>query len=198
MAAEGDTFGFDVAALLEAAARQTAEGTVKVQEDLDRYRAVIAQTRPEALVECGTFEGGSARWFAQLVPLVVSVDNVPRLDREPPGVRLVTGDSTDPLTVELVAGLVAGRRTMVVLDSDHSAGHVAAEIRAYGPLVSPGCYLVVEDGVARWIAGDERDGSPLDAIEQHLAGNAGWLRDEQIERASPITMHPMGWWIRAS
>ncbi len=34
---------------------------------------------------------------------------------------------------------------MVVLDSDHSQAHVEAELDAYAPLVSPGCYLIVED-----------------------------------------------------
>ena len=34
---------------------------------------------------------------------------------------------------------------MVILDSDHSYAHVTAELDAYGPLVSPGQYLIVED-----------------------------------------------------
>ena len=34
---------------------------------------------------------------------------------------------------------------MVILDSDHSQAHVSAELSAYAPLVTPGCYLIVED-----------------------------------------------------
>ena len=34
---------------------------------------------------------------------------------------------------------------MVVLDSDHSKDHVMAELDAYAPLVSQGCYLICED-----------------------------------------------------
>ena len=35
---------------------------------------------------------------------------------------------------------------MVILDSDHSADHVFEELEAWAPLVTPGCYLVAEDG----------------------------------------------------
>jgi len=34
---------------------------------------------------------------------------------------------------------------MVFLDSDHSMEHVARELKAYGPMVTPGCYMVVDD-----------------------------------------------------
>jgi cephalosporin hydroxylase len=38
-----------------------------------------------------------------------------------------------------------GASVMVVLDSDHSWEHVLAELRAYGAMVTEGCYLVVAD-----------------------------------------------------
>ena len=34
---------------------------------------------------------------------------------------------------------------MVVLDSDQSRNHVSDELKAYAPMVSRGCYLIVED-----------------------------------------------------
>ena len=187
---------FDVAASLDATTRQNAEGAIKVWEDLDRYQTVIEATKPDVIVECGTHEGGSARWFRSLGPDVVTVDVQPvDLDAS---VTAITGSSTDPLVVAQVDALTEGRRTMVVLDSDHSAAHVAAEIATYGPLVTPGCYLVVEDGIVRWMAAQPYVGSPLDAIEDVLVDSPDWERDHTIEALHPVSMHPAGWWRRAS
>lgn len=57
---------------------------------------------------------------------------------------------------------------MVILDSDQSTDHVRSELRAYAPLVSPECYLIVEDT----IIGNEivKDASgPRPAVEEFLA-----------------------------
>ena len=53
--------------------------------------------------------------------------------------------STDPDVLAEVRERTGGRRTLVVLDSDHSQAHVEAELEAYAPLVPVGCYLVAED-----------------------------------------------------
>jgi cephalosporin hydroxylase len=95
-------------------------------------------------------------------------------------------------------------RVMVVLDSDHSAAHVRKEIELYGPLVTPGCHLVVEDTIFGYGTSGLRDqhfpggldGSPLDAVAELLAGNDEWSRDIAIERANPVSSNPAGWWIR--
>lgn len=182
--------------------------TWKVVDDLARYRLAVRAGRPEVVVETGTKWGGSALWFAGLGLDVVTVD----VDREPsaPARRLsdrvtwLAGDSAHPKTVAAVARLVAGRRTMVSLDSDHHAGHVRAEIEAYAPLVSPGCHLVVEDGIAdlagqagRIIGGRIPElGGPLVAVRETVATWPGWTRDADIERITSVTHHPAGWWRR--
>ncbi len=189
----------DIEASLDACARQNAGGAVKVAEDLARYEHIIATTRPEVIVECGTWMGGSARWFltqpgvAEVVTVDVSLDSL----RLPEPIRPVVGDSADPSVAARVRALVNGRRCMVSLDSDHSAAHVAREIELYGPLVTPGCHLVVEDGIARWMSAEHHaNGSPLDAIEALLMDNPAWRRDEHTEAMFPVSMSPAGWWTK--
>lgn len=188
------------------------DGMLKLETDLDRYKAIINATKPEVIVETGTRTGQSALWFAGQpgVDMVVTVDINPLVWPEgvnydlATGVETITGDSADPSVFAKVAELVAGRRCMVVLDSDHSAAHVAAEVKMYGPLVTPGCYLVVEDGIFGYATRTLRTahglgemiGSPLDAIAELLDGNPDWSRDIAIERTSSVSHHPGGWWIR--
>jgi cephalosporin hydroxylase len=176
-------------------------GMAKLPEDLDRYAAVIAVDQPEVIVECGTWQGGSARWFAAQGVDVITIDIAPSPNTSGDRITWICGDSVLPELVGMVKGLVAGRRTMVVLDSNHSAKHVAAEIAAYGPMVSDGCHLVVEDGIIRWIPSDHPAGraagdTPMEAIEKLLVDNDNWERDTAIEEMYPVSMFPAGWWIR--
>jgi len=198
----------DIPASLETLERNehVHDDMLKLPQDLDRYTNIIDATKPEVIVETGTRTGASAAWFADLGVDVVTVD----IDPQVPGsaqddrVAYVFGDSADPDIAAKVAEFVNGRRCMVTLDSDHSGEHVAKEIELYGPLVSPGCYLVVEDGIFGYATRTLRTahglgdmvGSPLDAIEKHLDANPDWSRDVAIERLSPVSHHPSGWWVR--
>lgn len=186
---------------------------LKFEADLARYERLIDSTRPSCIVETGSHRGASARWFADRpgVDLVVSID----LADEPPlsidmsdGIVWLTGkSSTDPATIERVRGLVEGHRTMVVLDSFHGAPYVGHEIELYGPLVSPGCALVVEDGLYD-LAGPEVlaahgmaqlvTGGPLAAVREHLIPSYRWWRAPGglLDVGSPLTQNVDGWWIK--
>lgn len=181
-------------------------GMLKLAADLDRYARIIDDTKPEVIVETGTYAGASARWFAEHSVEVITVDvNAVHIPLEyQDRITQIVGNAADPAVAAQVAELVAGRRAMVTLDSDHSGPHVAEEIKLYGPLVSPGCYLVVEDGIFGYASRTLRTahglgtmvGSPLDAIAEHLDGNPDWSRDIAIEKSSPVTHHPAGFWAR--
>lgn len=186
-------------------------GMWKIDTDLQRYADIIAATKPEVIVETGTRGGGSARWFLDQPGvrevITIDVENTDDADEvvlDKGRVTFVRGDSADPAVVESVRSLVGARRCMVSLDSDHSAAHVAREIDLYGPLVTPGCYLVVEDGIfghAPQVLLDMHfpgglEGSPLDAIAEKLHSGEAFSRDIAIERAHPTSHHVAGWWVR--
>lgn len=190
----------DVAASVDAARyRQTADGTRKTSEDLDRYAQVLDRTRPDLIVETGTQTGGSALWFARrgvdVVTVDINLDQVAPEARAQQRIMWLLGSSTARAVVDAVHQIAAQyRRVMVVLDSDHRAPHVRRELLAYSDLVSPGCYLVVEDGICRWLPGWLS--SPLDAIEDLLVDDHRFIEDTTIEEMHPVTMFPRGWWWR--
>lgn len=155
---------------------------------------IIWDTRPEVFVETGTKEGGSAlvwQTFMRLVnddPEVITVDvdpNSGRGARGTPGITFVIGSSADPDTADRVRELVGDRRAMVLLDSDHTTEHVAAELELFAPLVSSGCYLVVQDS---FLGGHPVDvpeyGSegPWPAIRQFVSEHPEFTVDKTRER----------------
>ena len=191
--------GWSVEASVAAYNRQWQEipDLIKVHEDLDRYERIIEATSPEVVVELGTWKGRSALWFATHDVDVITVDVAPNQIYHHPRVSFLEGSSINPDTVTKVTKLVDGRRCMVVCDSDHSAIHVAAEMAAYADLVSPGCYMVVEDGICRFVEGTPvTDAGPLDAIEAWLP-RPGWSVDLDLMNLHPVSHHPYGWLRRA-
>jgi cephalosporin hydroxylase len=183
----------------------------KCADDLDRYNEIINDTQPDVVIETGTRYGGSALWFRDRVDMVVSVDFAPPMTPQmvaehPTNTWFVKGDSKDPKIIAQVKELVAGKRVMVSLDSDHHANHVWQEITLYGAMVSKGCFLVVEDACFdMWTGEDSRrggrripeEGGPLKAMQ--LAGldtDPRWKRDAEIEGWTEISHSPCGWWER--
>jgi cephalosporin hydroxylase len=72
------------------------------------------------------------------------------LDEHPLSKRitLIEGSSIDHEIVERVRAIASKhKKIMVCLDSNHTHNHVLAELEAYGPMVSVGCYCMVGDTV---------------------------------------------------
>jgi cephalosporin hydroxylase len=172
--------------------------------DLWIYQEIMAETRPEVVIETGTYRGGSALYLASICDLlgaghVVSIDIEPLRDDYPqhPRITYLAGrSSTDPELLEEVRGRAESRRTLVVLDSDHSQKHVDAELEAYAPLVPVGCYLVVEDSNIGQIRKDLLPG-PLQAVERFLAGTDEFEIDREREKFL-LTFNPSGFLRRVA
>jgi cephalosporin hydroxylase len=175
-------------------------------EDLHRYEVVVKKTRPDLIIQTGTAVGGSAMWFARdwvtfEGPRVVTIDIDPGpIDQRVwtnDKIEVLIGSSIEPQVIESVRRIAAGySRVMVILDSDHSAEHVRREIGIYGPLVSSGCYLVVEDGIYDFAGPGEFNPGPFAAIKSTLVGDPEWRRDADLEAAEKISLYPAGWWIK--
>jgi cephalosporin hydroxylase len=149
-------------------------------------------------VETGTANGGSALYMACICDLlgvgeIISVDILeaerPRHDR----VTYLTGSSTAPEIHARVAEFVGDRSpVLVILDSDHSRDHVLEEMRLYGPLVTAGSYLIVEDtNVNGHPVFPEHGPGPMEAVEEFVREAPEFSIDPEREKFF-FTFNPRG------
>jgi cephalosporin hydroxylase len=175
---------------------------LKCPMDLWLYQEIIAASRPDVIVETGTYRGGSAHYLATLCGhvghgQVVSIDLNPWSDMPRPQherLSYITGSSTDASVLAAVRTHV-GRSTnvLVILDSDHTLGHVLAELRLYQQFISVGGLMVVEDtnvnGHPTW---PEHGPGPWEAVDTFLKENPDFVADRGLERFL-LTMNPRGY-----
>jgi cephalosporin hydroxylase len=174
----------------------------KAPTDLWIYQELLHFTRPDLIIETGTFTGGSALFLASMCDLmgrgrIITIDVDPQDDLpQHPRIQYLQGSSVAPEVLDQVRAAAAGaERVMVILDSDHSKDHVLAELREYSPLVSEGCYLVVEDTEARLLP-DHWPG-PDEAIKEFLTDNHAFEVDPVCEKFL-LTFQPGGYLKRRS
>jgi cephalosporin hydroxylase len=167
--------------------------------DLNVISEHILAYCPDVIVETGTYYGGSAIFFADMMrltgvpPAVCSIDLAPADTPAHPGVVYFAGrSSADPALASEVAEVVGGRRTFVVLDSDHSADHVYRELLLYSGLVRPGGNLLVQDGNMRTTIGLPLEATPLGGIARFL-GEYPHFQIDAAKTSFRTTSHPSGW-----
>lgn len=172
--------------------------------DLWVYQEILHETRPDVIIETGTAHGGAALFLATVCDVlqrgrVITVDIREQRDRPAHSrIAYVTGSSVDVATVERVRRLIAPHeRVMVILDSLHSRDHVLAELNAYAPLVTRGCYLIVEDTninghpVTTDFQPDQGPG-PAEAVGAFLSGTDRFETDRSREKFL-LTFNPGGY-----
>jgi cephalosporin hydroxylase len=179
---------------------QTWLGIPTLQHPFDAWvtQEIIVETRPERIIEAGALCGGSATMWAMILDNLVPDGRVIAIDLHDGlqkartvdvfnrRVDVVRGSTVDPAIVTQVGRMVDGYRTMVILDSAHDAAELSA------PLVTPGCYLIVQDGFVNGHPLEPDHGpGPYEAIQDFLATDAGFEVDRTRERML-FTFNPSG------
>lgn len=182
-------------------------GPMQEPSDIVMFQEVLYSTRPQVLIETGTAGGGMTQIFAEFMRRIHGAGNfrvitIERILEHPnvedlakiPEISMIFGDSSDPEVVRQVQALIPeGWSVACTLDSDHSAYHVAKELDAYGPLVTPGQYLVVQDTyLGLYFPVGDYVGGPLGAVEAFLIEHPEFEIDMYPQRWL-ITQNPFGW-----
>src|SRR3972149_2717393 len=131
--------------------------TLQNPNDVWIAQEIIVEVVPDFVIETGTRHGGSACLWAMILKEVTPVGTVLTIDltaARPPLTQLAIwkervefrqASSVDPDLVTELAERVQGKRVLVILDSDHRENHVYQELKAYGPMVNLGSYIIVQD-----------------------------------------------------
>lgn len=162
------------------------------------YQEILYEVRPQVVVELGNAIGGGALYLASLLDLLGDNGQVVCVDYAHGEFRAahdrivtVSGDTRSPEVLARVRELCAGRRTLVIHDADHRAERVLEDLRNYAPLVSPGSYMIVEDGIADLLPNGLPSG-PLAAVAQFLEEAPELEVDRSRERFG-VTYNPLGY-----
>jgi len=177
--------------------------TLKCPLDLWIYQEILCEVRPDLVVECGTYRGGSALFLASICDFLghgevvtIDVDSLP--DRPfHPRLHYLTGSSTSPEILRDVVTRAGTGSVLVILDSDHRRSHVLAELRLYRSIVTPGSYMIVEDTCVNGhpLLPDFGPG-PMEAIDEFLREAAEYSSDMTREKLY-LTFNPRGFLRRA-
>lgn len=173
----------------------------KMPEDLALYHEVIWDTKPDTIIELGTGDDcGSSMWFADQLrlhtvgPRVITVDTK-NIRVDDPAILKLTDDLRSPEVVNTIREHL-GQRVMVVEDSSHTYDVTLFVLRTFGPMVTSGCYMVVEDTIV-----EDEENCPPDWYNPDSVGAAiddflkergsGW--DRQDMDKFTVSMHRNGW-----
>jgi cephalosporin hydroxylase len=148
---------------------------IQFPQDMVAVQELIWQVKPDLIIETGIAHGGSLILSASMLVLIdyceaakegktldptaghrrvlgIDIDirdhNRAAIEAHPMAhkIEMIEGSSIDSeIIAQVHARAKSYGRIIICLDSNHTHGHVLAELEAYAPLVSPGSYCITFD-----------------------------------------------------
>lgn len=191
------------------------EPVLNLPQDMFALQEIIFKTRPEFIIEIGVAWGGSLLFYSTLlevlgggeiigVDIFIPDDLKERLNSHgklSERIHLINGSSVEQDTVEKIKAITGGsRKTMILLDSNHTHEHVYKELQLYAPLVEKGYYLICGDTIVEDIPEqDYRDrpwgpgNNPKTALHAFMKESDRFEVDSQIENKLLFSCNPGGY-----
>lgn len=164
------------------------------------YREILCETQPDVVVEIGNAYGGGALALAhvmdhlgkgRLIGLDLHHSSVPEMVTAHPRITFLDGDARQ-LLPRVQQMIRPGESVLVIEDSSHAYENTLNVLRAYGPLVTLGSYLIVEDSNC-WHGVDVGPSpGPYEAVEQFLRETDAFASDRERESWF-LTWNPKGY-----
>jgi cephalosporin hydroxylase len=208
---------------------------IQYPQDMVALQELVWATRPDLIIETGIAHGGSLVLSASLLAMLdycdavqagtvlepkaskrkvlgldidIRTHNRAAIEAHPLAhmITMIEGSSISSEVIAQVRALARGfERTMICLDSNHTHEHVLAELMAYAPLTSLGCYCLVFDTFVEdmpadlfpdrpWGPGD----NPKTAVLEYLKTHPEFEIDKSIQHKLLITVASDGFLKRIS
>jgi cephalosporin hydroxylase len=155
---------------------------LKCPFDYVLYQMLFMRLQPDLIIEIGTFEGGGALYYADLLQLigkgeVHTIDlesNCSELTKRHPRIKVFSG-GWEAYSLDNAKG---HGTVLVIEDSAHTYENTLGVLNKFAPVVTPGSYLIVEDGVIDCLVSMGRykqetyNGGPVRAISEFMQSNS--------------------------
>jgi cephalosporin hydroxylase len=164
------------------------------------YQEMIYELKPDVIVEIGNNRGGSTLALAHIFDLLGN-GRVIGLDLSHGGVApsvkahkritLIEGDACANFA-HVVKLIKPDDNVLVIEDSSHTLENTLSVLETYSPLIKPGGYFIVEDGICHHGLNGGPSPGPYEAVEAFVSRNNSFVIDRSRE-AFLITWNPKGY-----
>jgi cephalosporin hydroxylase len=122
--------------------------------DLALYLRLLYEVQPATIIEVGSFQGGSALFFADTLDRYGIYSQIYSIDLHPPTKKLASNISflsgnalelQNTLSVEFMHSLA--RPLLVIEDSAHTFETTLSTLKFFDQFLASGEYIVIEDGI---------------------------------------------------
>ncbi len=169
------------------------------------YQEILHEVKPDVIVEIGNHAGGSTLALAHLcdclghgrvIGLDLSHSSVSAQVRNHARIMLLEGDAC--ASIHRVLSLInPEEHVLVIEDSSHTFENTLCVLETYAPLIKPGGYFIVEDGICHHGLDGGPFPGPYEAVEAFISRNASFVIDRSRE-AFLITWNPKGYLRKVS
>ena len=155
---------------------------IKCPFDYVMYQMIINEVQPDLIIEIGTNHGGSALYMADILDKIgggkihtIDIDNR-AYDLAKSHDRIsFFHNGWEGYDLQQAKGFA---KILVIEDGSHEYGSTLGALKKFGPIVTNGSYLIVEDGIIDALGQSEAyNGGPVKAIKEYLASTGDYSID---------------------
>jgi cephalosporin hydroxylase len=181
------TFNTDLKSIERGHLSTTYRGVImhKCPFDVTMYQMIINELKPDLIIEIGTYKGGGALYYADLLDIIgkgeVHTINImedvtdPQIINNPRIKRFTEGYQN--YDISLANGF---EKVLVIDDGSHHAHEVLEAFNKFKSVVTLGSYYIIEDGVLSDLGYNSTyGGGPLQVMDEIIVNNQDFTVDRK-------------------